>query len=192
MLAQTAADVGDALGQARWRGGPRQPSSTACACRCTATATQVSIFTRTSDDVTARLPEVVAAVRALPVRHAGRRRRGDRAAPGRPPAAVPGDRVALRAPRRRRRPARCRWRAFFFDLLHLDGDDLLDAPAPERLAALDAIVPPDACGSPGCVTGDLAAAEAFLRATLAAGHEGVVAKSLGRAVRGRPPRRAAG
>ena len=40
----------------------------------------VAISSRSLDDLTARLPEVVAAVRALPARRRGARRRGDRAA----------------------------------------------------------------------------------------------------------------
>ena len=38
----------------------------------------IAVFTRSLDDITARVPEVVAAVRALPGRRAGARRRGDR------------------------------------------------------------------------------------------------------------------
>jgi len=65
---------------------------------------------------------------------------------------------------------------FFFDLLHLDGADLLDLPATDRLAALDAIVP-DAQRVDRLATSDGEAAAAFLATTLAAGHEGVMAKS---------------
>ena len=91
----------------------------------------VSIYTRSLDDVTARLPEVVEATLALPGHDADRRRRGDRAAPRRPPAPVPGHRVAVRPLRRRRRRARPTQplSVFFFDVLHVDGVDLLDAPA---------------------------------------------------------------
>ena len=65
---------------------------------------------------------------------------------------------------------------FFFDVLHLDGTDLLDLPATDRLAALDAIVPA-AQRVDRLTTSDGEAAAAFLAATLAAGHEGVMAKS---------------
>ncbi len=66
MLAQTATGVADALDRL---GGRRcsRPSSTAPGCRSTAPATTVSIYTRSLDDVTARLPEVVEATLALPV-----------------------------------------------------------------------------------------------------------------------------
>src|SRR6185503_5175307 len=67
-------------------------------------------------------------------------------------------------------------RPFFFDCLHLDGRDLVDAPLVERLQALD-----DASGPwriPGEVTADPAAGQAVLDAALAAGHEGVVVKAI--------------
>ena len=65
---------------------------------------------------------------------------------------------------------------FFFDVLHLDGVDVLDLPAAERLASLDAIVPASQRVD-RLTTSDPDAAAAFLDATLAAGHEGVMAKS---------------
>jgi DNA ligase-1 len=65
---------------------------------------------------------------------------------------------------------------FVFDLLHLDGRDLLDLPITERLTALDAITPASVRVD-RLITAELPAAEAFLRRTLAAGHEGVMAKS---------------
>jgi DNA ligase-1 len=66
---------------------------------------------------------------------------------------------------------------FFFDVLHRDGVDLLDAPTSERTAALDDMVPAQNRVD-RLVTSDPAAAGDFLQATLAAGHEGVMAKSL--------------
>jgi DNA ligase-1 len=65
---------------------------------------------------------------------------------------------------------------FFFDVLHVDGTDLLDLSTTERLARLDAIVPADQRVS-RIVTSSVAEASEFLEATLAAGHEGVMAKS---------------
>jgi DNA ligase-1 len=67
---------------------------------------------------------------------------------------------------------------FFFDLLHCDGVDLLDAPTADRLAALDALVPARHRVD-RLTTSDPGAAAAFLEATLAAGHEGVMAKAPG-------------
>ena len=64
------------------------------------------------------------------------RRRGDRAARGRPAASVPGHGQPVREPLRRMLLT-----PMFFDLLHLDGEDLLDRPGSERAAALSALVP---------------------------------------------------
>ena len=66
----------------------------------------VAVFTRTLDDITARVPEVVEAVRALPVTAAVFDGEAIALAPRRPAAAVPGDRRAHRRPPQRREPAR--------------------------------------------------------------------------------------
>jgi DNA ligase-1 len=67
--------------------------------------------------------------------------------------------------------------AFFFDCLHLDGEDLIDQPAAARFARLSGTVPPGAL-IPRLVTADAAAAARFLEKALAAGHEGLMAKAL--------------
>jgi DNA ligase-1 len=67
--------------------------------------------------------------------------------------------------------------AFFFDCLHLDGKDLIDAPAAERARALAAVVPPELT-APRIETADPVEAESFFQEALAAGHEGVVVKAL--------------
>lgn len=65
---------------------------------------------------------------------------------------------------------------YFFDLLHLDGTDLLDAPGRQRWAALaDTVAAPQLVGRM-TVESVLAAADAFA-AALDAGQEGVVVKS---------------
>ena len=64
-----------------------------------------------------------------------------------------------------------------FDVLHVDGADLIDATTRERYAALERIVAQQH-RVPRLVTAELAEAEAFVQQTLAAGHEGVVVKSL--------------
>ncbi len=65
---------------------------------------------------------------------------------------------------------------YFFDCLHLDGTDLLDAPLSERRSALAAVA--GAHTIPALVAPDAAAAAEFAEGALAAGHEGVVVKSL--------------
>jgi DNA ligase-1 len=66
--------------------------------------------------------------------------------------------------------------AFFFDALHLDGDDLIDRPLGERLEVLDALVGPRRV--PALVTASVDEATAFLEGALASGHEGVMVKAL--------------
>jgi DNA ligase-1 len=63
---------------------------------------------------------------------------------------------------------------FLFDILHVDGRDLLDTPLQERSAELRRIAP--SLTVPGVLTDDAAAAERVLAESLEAGHEGVVVK----------------
>jgi DNA ligase-1 len=63
---------------------------------------------------------------------------------------------------------------FLFDLLHVDGEDLLDTPLRERRARLEAVAP--AHTIPGVITADEADAQRVLDEALRAGHEGVVVK----------------
>jgi DNA ligase 1 len=67
-----------------------------------------------------------------------------------------------------------RGQTFLFDLLHADGDDLLDTPLEERSARLAALAPE--LKIPGIFTSDNEEAEQVLEDALAAGHEGVVVK----------------
>jgi DNA ligase-1 len=67
--------------------------------------------------------------------------------------------------------------AAFFDVLHADGEDLLDHAGAERIATLDAVVP-EALRVPRLVADDAEAGGGVLRDALARGHEGVMVKSL--------------
>jgi DNA ligase-1 len=66
---------------------------------------------------------------------------------------------------------------FFFDCLHVDGEDLVDLPARERLAALDRIVP-EPLRVPRIEAEEPDEGQRFLVDTLARGNEGVMVKSL--------------
>jgi DNA ligase-1 len=139
---------------------------------------EVRIFTRLLNDVTQVCPELVEAVSALPARE----------------LVLDGEAIALR-PDGRPHPFQVTMRRFgrkldvealrselplsvsFFDLLQHDGEMLLDRPASERFTRLAEALPP-ALLVPRLVTADAAEAEAFLAHALAAGHEGVMAKSL--------------
>ena len=63
---------------------------------------------------------------------------------------------------------------FLFDLLHVDGEDLLDTPLEERARRLEALAPD--LRIPAVLTSDRDRAEAVLAEALEAGHEGVVVK----------------
>jgi DNA ligase-1 len=174
MLAQTASSVTDALdridGPAAFEGkldGARV--------QIHRFGDVVSIYTRSLDEVTDRLPEVVAAVRAMPVRSLVADGEAIALKPdGRPhPFQVTASRFGSRTVG----PERLPLSAFLFDVLHLDGADLLDRPTAERFAALDRVVPPEQRVD-RLITADADEAQEFLDRTLAAGHEGVMAKSL--------------
>jgi DNA ligase-1 len=135
---------------------------------------QVAVYTRNLNDITERLPSVAAAVRALPVER----------------IVLDGESIGLDEggrPHRfqdtissfsRDQPSRAALalQAFFFDVLHVDGDDLLDRPLRERLAVLDEVAAP--LRLPAVLTDDPVAAEEFAAGALAAGHEGVMVKAL--------------
>lgn len=175
MLAQTAAGVADALDRL---GGTAlfEAKLDGARVQIHRAGDAVSVYTRSLDDVTARLPEVVEATLALPVTDLIADAEAIALRPdGRP------HRFQVTASRFGRRGGATglhtqQLSVFFFDLLHVDGVDLLDLPAQERLARLDAIVPARQRVD-RLLSGDTAAAQTFLDTTLAAGHEGVMAKS---------------
>jgi DNA ligase-1 len=146
----------------------------------------VRLFTRTLDDITGRLPEVVAAMAALPVRTAVFDGELIALRPGGRPYAFQD--TAARAasqsgtggdggPGSSEGDPSVPLSAFLFDVLHLDGADLIDLPDAERRAALAGVVPAGML-MPRLVTADPQEAGAFFRDAVARGHEGVVVKSL--------------
>ncbi|MDT5133503.1 MAG: ligase 1 [Mycobacterium sp.] len=177
MLAQTAADVTDAL--------ERLGGAAAFEAKLDGARLQIHrdhdrawLYTRSLEDVTARLPEVVEATLALPVTSLIADGEAIALRPdGRPHRfQVTGSRFGRTADVAAARAAQ-QLSVFFFDVLHRDGVDLLDLPATARAEVLDAIVPAERRVD-RLVTSDADAARAFLDVTLAAGHEGVMAKSL--------------
>jgi DNA ligase-1 len=139
----------------------------------------VRLYTRSLDDITDRLPEVVEAVLALPAQR----------------LVVDGEAIALDARGRPRPFQETASRTmsstgvealrtavpvtpYFFDLLHVDGTDLLDDPAVERFRRLTALVPPEAL-VPRVTATSAAQAQEFFDRLVADGHEGVVVKAAG-------------
>ena len=137
----------------------------------------VAVFTRTLDNITARVPEIVEAALALDAHGAVLDGEAVALRPdGRPrPFQVTAGRAGSHADVARQR-ADVPLTAFFFDLLHLDGADLIDEPASDRHALLTRVVPANLL-IPRLVTADVAAAEAFFADAVVRGHEGVVVKS---------------
>ncbi|MDP8959434.1 MAG: ATP-dependent DNA ligase [Actinomycetota bacterium] len=173
MLAQTASTIAAALGAVgeavvEWKlDGARIQAHRA--------GSQVRLYTRNLNDVTDRLPELGEAVRRLP--------------PGR--LVLDGEALALgsqgsphafhetmsRFGTDERPTGALALVPFFFDLLHLEGRDLIDHPLRERLALLDEIVPSPS-RVPRLTTSDPEGAERFLEEARSFGHEGVMVKAL--------------
>ncbi len=144
----------------------------------------VAVFTRTLDDITGRVPELVAAAMSLNVTAAVLDGEAVALRPdGRPlPFQVTSARAASQSGRSDpSEPAdqagRTPLSLFLFDLLHVDGADLLDQPAAERYDRLAAVAPAEIV-IPRLVTSDVTAAEQFFADAIGRGHEGVVIKSL--------------
>ncbi len=139
---------------------------------------QVTVFTRSLDDITARLPEITAAVLAADADALVLDGEAIALGPdGRPrPFQVTASRAGTQGAPGPDRPD-VPLTPFFFDLLHLDGRDLIDEPAIERQRLLTAVLPGD-LQVPRIVTGDVPEAERFFADAVGRGHEGVVVKSL--------------
>jgi DNA ligase 1 len=138
----------------------------------------VRIFTRSLDDITARLPGVVEVVRALPqsrlvldgeVLAMG--------ADGRPEVfQVVASRTMSEVDPAGPAPDNP-LRVFFFDLLHADGQDLLDTPLQDRLTVMRDVLP-EALTVPRQVCGTEDEVRDRFSAAVADGYEGVVIKNL--------------
>jgi DNA ligase-1 len=134
---------------------------------------EVRLYTRNLNDVTSRLPGIVDLVRSFP---------SDQ-------LVLDGEAIGVTADDRPDRFQDTMRRfgshgdgaaavlvARFFDILHLDGDDLLDRPLSDRLEVLDRVV--GVAAMPRVVTDDAEEGAAFLDTALGLGHEGVMVKAL--------------
>lgn len=175
MLASSAEDVDEALGrlgEAAW-----EYKLDGARIQVHKGGEDVRIFTRQLQDVTERLPEIVAWARTLSARE----------------AVLDGEALGLRADGRpqpfqvtMRRLGRQKDVAalqqeiplspFMFDVLAVDGASLIAQPYRERMRLLNDLVP--SATVPRIETKNPDEARAFFQAALAAGHEGVMAKSL--------------
>jgi DNA ligase-1 len=172
MLAATAADVGEALtatgvASVEWKlDGAR--------IQVHRRGDEVRLYTRNLNDITTRLPEVVELVRSFPADS----------------FVLDGETIGLtedalphafqdtmsRFGRDDSGSHAMTLTAFFFDIMHLDGEDLLDRPLRERAARLTRLV--GDARVPAVETADAGVASEFLATALATGHEGVMVKGL--------------
>lgn len=177
MLAQTAMDVAEALRQLQgevafeWKmDGAR--------IQVHKVDNDVRIYTRSLNDVTEAMPEIVDTARGFS-EHT---------------LVLDGEAIAF-DPKGRPHPFQITMRrfgrklniealrgelpirAFYFDCLRSGGHSIADRPTAERFAALAQAVPPQ-LRVPRLVTSSETTAREFYQAALVAGHEGVMAKSL--------------
>ena len=170
MLASSAPDVAAAMGKA---GGVVSIDTKLDGIRIQVhkDGDDVVIATRSLEVITERLPEVVDVVQSLPAERLvldGEAIALDDA--GRPrPFQETASRTAMESG--------VQVTPYFFDLLHLDGTNLIDRPGTERWAALADLVP-ERHRTPSVSTDDPGVAEAFVTEALSLGHEGVVVKSV--------------
>src|SRR5579859_4603301 len=171
MLASSASSVEEALGKV--------PGAAAVEWKLDGVRVQahlaggsVRLFTRTLDEITARMPEVVSALSSLPVTD----------------AVLDGELIVLRpdgrpmpfqdtASRAASDAGELSLSAFFFDVLHLDGADLIDQTYEQRRNALEKVVPASML-MPRVVTSATAEAAVFFEDAVSRGHEGVVVKDV--------------
>ncbi|MFS0852733.1 ATP-dependent DNA ligase [Microbacterium sp. 179-I 3D4 NHS] len=133
---------------------------------------EVGVYTRSLADVTHRVPELVEIVRGLPAHDLildGETLSLDEDG-GPRPFQETMSRFGADASRE------LALRPWFFDVLHVDGRDLIDEPLRTRLSELERVA--GDWRMPGIVTADPHAAEQLSREALAAGHEGVVTKGI--------------
>jgi DNA ligase-1 len=175
MLAQTAEDIsealdelGDAALEYKFDGARVQAHKS---------GDEVVLYSRGSNDVTAAVPEVVAAVRALPAHD----------------LILDGEVLSLTS-EGRPQPFQVSMRRFgrkldvdplltelpmtpfWFDVLYLNGASLVDQPQSIRFDEITRLVQPENI-VPHLATANAHEAEEFLEQALAQGHEGVMAKS---------------
>jgi DNA ligase-1 len=175
MLAASAPTIEEALAKAGGQRAAVEWKLDGVRIQVHVSAGNVRLFTRTLDDITARLPALVAVLARLPVSS----------------AVLDGELIALREDGRplpfQDTAARTAsldtggpavpLSLFLFDALHLEGADLIDSEDQERHAALARAVPAELL-MPRLVTASADEAAAFFEDALAHGHEGVVVKSL--------------
>jgi ATP-dependent DNA ligase I len=138
----------------------------------------VRVFSRTGNDVTGAVPEIVAAVQGAAARalildgeaialHSGGAPYAFQETMSRFGRALDIEAARVKMP----------LSVFFFDCLRRDDDELLALPATERFRLLAAALAPELV-IPRLVTNELAAAQSFYDDAVGRGHEGIMVKAL--------------
>jgi DNA ligase-1 len=164
MLAGTSASVSDALAEiglasVEWKlDGIRVQAHKR--------GDEVRLFSRGLNDITAGLPAVVDLIRRVPARS----------------VVLDGEALGIDEEGQplifqETMSGLATTSAYFFDVLHVDDDSLIDDPLRSRRAVLEALLPAGA-RLPSIVTADADEAEAFADNAIATGHEGVMVKAI--------------
>jgi DNA ligase-1 len=176
MLADSAEDVADALQQLGR--GALEYKLDGARIQVHKSGSDVRVFSRQLNDVTASAPELVEVVQALPARElvldgeAMVLRENGKPQPFQVTMSRFGRKLEIERLRQQ-----LPLQPFFFDVLHIDGETLIDQPGDDRFQALSALVPAHLL-IPRRITDQTDEAAAFLESARAAGHEGLVAKAL--------------
>ena len=169
MLAQTAEDTAEAL--ANFGGEPMSLELKLDGFRVQIhkDGEAIRAFSRALNDVTASVPEVISAIRALPAQQL--------ILDGEAIAYGPNGRpLPFQDTMKRKSEAGGALSLSAFDILLVDGQTMLSVPARDRFQALGELAP--AYAVPRIITADAGAAAAFYEDAVAKGHEGVMAKAL--------------
>ncbi|MDQ3617055.1 MAG: ATP-dependent DNA ligase [Actinomycetota bacterium] len=180
MLASSATEIGEAMAKASPGGGLVAVDSKLDGIRIQVHKYdgRVRVFTRSLEEITGRVPEVVEAVADLPARtlvldgETIALGEGGRPRPFQETGARTASHVDVATLR-----AQVPLTSYFFDLLHVDGQDLVDCPGNARFDRLLEVLPSELI-VPRSVTGNAEEAQRLFTDVVAAGHEGVVVKSL--------------
>ena len=176
MLAQPADDVGDAL--ERLGEAALEVKLDGARIQVHKAGDEVRVFSRRLNEVTAAVPEVVEVTRRLPAREliadgeVIALKDGGRPHPFQVTMRRFGRKLDVEAMRRTLPLS-----PFLFDLIYLDGDELLDEPQSRRFTALRELSSGELL-IPHLLTADEGEARAFLQEAMRGGHEGVMAKDV--------------
>ena len=176
MLAQSAEDVSEAMGELDH--AALEYKLDGARVQVHRSGDRVVVFSRALNDVTAAVPEIVEAVRALPERELILD--GEVLAMGAGGRPLPFQTTMRRFGRKLdvdRMRSDLPLSPFWFDLLYVNGTSLLDEPQNRRFRALRSMAPAEFV-IPHTVASDVRQATEFLQGALLQGHEGIMAKAL--------------